>query len=46
MLDAADRLGMVVILGLFYFYQDQRLADEAAVFAAVDNTVDWLVAKG
>ena len=45
-LDAADRLGMVVILGLFYFYQDQRLADEAAVVAAVDNAVDWLLANG
>lgn len=45
-LDEADRLGMVVILGLFYFYQDQRLADEAAVIAAVDHTVDWLLAQG
>lgn len=44
-LDAADRLGMVVILGLFYFYQDERLADEGAVIAAVDNTVDWLLAN-
>ena len=30
-LDRADELGMVVILGYFYFGQDQRLADEAAV---------------
>ena len=45
-LDTADRLGMVVILGLFYFYQDERLADEAAVVAAVDHTVDWLLANG
>ena len=41
-LDEADRLGMVVILGLFYFGQDQRLDDEAAVQRAVDNSVDWL----
>ena len=45
-LDAADRLGMAVILGLFYFYQDQRLEDEAAVVAAVDHTVDWLLEGG
>ncbi len=30
-LDRADELGMVVILGLFYFGQDERLKDEAAV---------------
>ena len=45
-LDKADRLGMVAILGLFYFDQDERLADEAAVVAAVDHTVDWLLANG
>lgn len=42
----ADELGMVVILGLFYFGQDERLADEAAVIRAVDGTVDWLFAGG
>ncbi len=41
-LDRADELGMVVILGIFYFGQDQRVEDEAAVIRAVDNTVDWL----
>lgn len=41
-LDKADELGMVAILGLFYFGQDQRLADEAAVLRATDNVVDWL----
>ena len=30
-LDQADELGMVVILGMYYFGQDGRLADEAAV---------------
>ncbi|MGL4555740.1 MAG: hypothetical protein ACRC33_31620 [Gemmataceae bacterium] len=44
-LDRADELGMVVILGLFYFGQDERLKDEAAVKAGVDAAVDWLVAK-
>ena len=41
---ACDRLGMVVILGLFYGKQSGTLKDEAAVKAAVTNTVDWLLA--
>ena len=45
-LDRADELRMVVILGIFYFGQDQRLADEAAVVRAVDATVDWLFDGG
>ncbi len=44
-LDEADRLGMVVILSLFYFGQDQHLLNEAAVRRAVENTVDWLCAR-
>ena len=44
-LDRADELGMVVILGLFYFGQDNRLDDEQAVIRAVDNTTDWLLHK-
>jgi hypothetical protein len=45
-LDRADELGMVVILGLFYFGQDERLKDEQAVKRGVDNAVDWLLDKG
>lgn len=45
-LDRADELGMVVILGIFYFGQDQRLQDEAAVIRAVDRTVDFLFDHG
>jgi hypothetical protein len=45
-LDRADELGMVAILGIFYFGQDERLKDEAAVVRAVDNAVDWLFDKG
>jgi hypothetical protein len=44
-LDAADDLGMVVILGLFYFGQDGRLRDEAAVIRAVEEITDWLLAQ-
>lgn len=45
-LDEADRLGMVAIVGLFYFGQDQRLTDEDAVRRGVDNAVDWLLERG
>ncbi len=45
-LDRADDLGMVVILGLFYFGQDQVLRDETAVFRATDDTLAWLHARG
>jgi hypothetical protein len=41
-LDRADELGMVAIVGIFYFGQEQRLRDETAIVQAVDNTVDWL----
>ena len=43
---AADDLGMVVILGLFYFGQDEGLADETAVIAAVDAATDWILDNG
>jgi len=45
-LDKADELGMVVILGYFYFGQDQHLKGETAVINAVDNITDWLLEKG
>lgn len=45
-LAAADELGMAVILGLFYFGQDQRLTDDDAVRAGTDNAVDWLCESG
>ena len=45
-LDRADRLGMAVILGLFYFGQDERLKDEAAVVRAVDRATNWILDCG
>jgi hypothetical protein len=45
-LKRADELGMVVILGYFYFGQDQRLTDEAAVIRATDNATQWLLNHG
>lgn len=44
--ERADELGMVVILGFFYFGQDQRLTDEAAVVAAAENATEWLMGRG
>jgi hypothetical protein len=41
-LDRADELGMVAIVGVFYFGQDHRLRDEAAVIRGLDNAIDWL----
>ena len=41
-INKADQLGMVVILGYFYFGQDQRLTNEAAVIRATDNITQWL----
>lgn len=45
-IEAADELGMVICLGLFYFGQDERLQDEEAVKYAVDNAVKWVLEKG
>ena len=45
-LDRADELGMAVILGFFYFGQDERLRDEAAVLRATDNATRWIFDHG
>jgi hypothetical protein len=45
-LDRADEMGMVVILGFFYQAQDRVLVDEAAVNRAVDNAAHWLLDHG
>ena len=45
-LDAADRAGMVVVLGLFYVSATPALADEAAVIRAADAVTDLVCAGG
>ena len=45
-LTAAADNGIVVMLGLFYHGQDQRLTNEAAVLRAADEVTDWLLAEG
>lgn len=42
-LDKADDLNMVVILGYFYFGQDQHLENEVAILNAVDNITNWIL---
>lgn len=44
-LDRANVLGMVPIVGIFYFGQDQRVRDETAVKRAVRETVEWLLGR-
>ena len=45
-LNRADELGMVVILGYFYFGQDERVSDEASVNHAVETASNWILDKG
>jgi hypothetical protein len=45
-LDQADELGMVVILGIFYFGQEKVLNGPDAIRLAVDHTVDWVLSHG
>jgi hypothetical protein len=45
-LDRADELGMVVIVGYFYFGQDERLRDENAIKAATSNATRWIRERG
>ncbi|MBL9188835.1 MAG: hypothetical protein JNK23_15230 [Opitutaceae bacterium] len=45
-IDFADDLGMAVVLGYFYFGQDEHIKDEAAVIRAVDNATRWVLDHG
>ena len=44
-IERADDLGMVAIVGYFYFGQDQRVKDEVAVRRAVMNATNWLLER-
>ena len=37
---------MVVVLGLFYFGQDERLQNEEAIKSAVRNACEWILSSG
>ena len=45
-IEACDRLGMVVILQLFYFGQDTVFSHEGQIERAVDCAVDWICERG
>lgn len=45
-LDRADELGLVAIIGYFYFGQDEHVADEAAVKRGVVTATKWLLERG
>lgn len=45
-LDEADRLGMVPIVGYFYFGQSGRLQTDEKVIRATDTLTHWLLAGG
>lgn len=42
-LDKADELQMVVILGLYYFGQEKYINDAAAVKNGIRNAVEWIL---
>ena len=45
-MEKTDALGMAVILGVFYFGQDERLRNESALCRALDNAVAWVLERG
>ena len=45
-IEFADDLGLVVVLGYYYFGQDEHLQDEAAVIRATDNATRWVLDHG
>ncbi len=45
-LDKADKLGMVVILGYFYFGQDEYFENETAVMNAAYQATNWVLDQG
>lgn len=44
-LDRADSIGMAPIVGIYYFGQDHRVRDEAAVKRGVENATRWILAR-
>ncbi len=44
-LDRADELGVVAIVGFFYQAQERRMDDDTAVVRAAEAATDWLIDK-
>lgn len=45
-LDRAEALGMVVIVGLFYWVSVRRMEGEQAIWRAAHQALDWLASTG
>lgn len=45
-LRACDEQGIGIILGIYYFGQDEHMQDEAAIIRGVDNVTGWLLDTG
>jgi hypothetical protein len=45
-IEKADVLGMVVILGYFYFGQDEYFEDETAIIKAASEATNWILKRG
>jgi hypothetical protein len=45
-IDRADELGTVVILGYFYFGQEPRFEGEQAIVRATEAATDWVLKRG
>jgi hypothetical protein len=45
-LDALNAHGMVALLGIYYFGQDERLSDAWAVRRGVEQTCNWVLQQG
>lgn len=46
LLRAIDAAGMVTVMGIFYFGQDERVQDEDAVKHAVEQSCSWVLKNG
>lgn len=46
LIKAADKIGMVIIVGYYYFGQDKYMADEEAIKRGTINASKWLLETG
>ncbi|MFI3277378.1 MAG: hypothetical protein SNH28_01035 [Rikenellaceae bacterium] len=45
-IDRADELGMVVIVGVYYFGQEHYVNNEEAIKKGLENSVRWILERG
>lgn len=46
LIEAADKIGMVIIVGYYYFGQDKYMRDEEAIRKGTENVTRWLLETG